>query len=159
MPNRRDLPNNITKILAAHVAHYKEDPIAAHMWDARQIGERDIAVVPTLLLTTTGRKSGEQRYATLAYLKDGDNFLIVGSKGGLDVHPSWVHNLIAMPECHIQVADFGTNAIARELKGEERERAWQLLIKPYPNYARYQTYTDRLIPVFLLEPAESDQRV
>lgn len=154
MPNRRDLPKNITEILAAHVAHYQEDPVAAHMWDARQIGETDIEVVPTLLLTSTGRQSGATRYATLAYLNDGRNYLIVGSKGGLDVHPSWVHNLRANPACQIQVADFGSKATARELAGAERKRAWQLLIKPYPNYARYQTYTDRLIPVFLLEPLE-----
>jgi deazaflavin-dependent oxidoreductase (nitroreductase family) len=149
-PNR--LPENVTEIIKAHITLYRENPEAAHMWDAGQIGEADLGVVPTLLLTTIGRKSGEKRYAALAYLEQEGKYLIVGSKGGLDTHPTWYLNLTAQPACKIQVAAFSSRAVARDLDGAARDAAWGKLVERFPSYRRYQTRTTRKIPVIEITP-------
>jgi deazaflavin-dependent oxidoreductase (nitroreductase family) len=108
--------------------------------------------VPTLLLTTTGRKSGVKRRTGLIYGRDNTDYVIVASKGGTPEHPAWYLNLEADPEVEIQVLDSVLPATARTVTGEERERLWALMRQIWPAYDGYQTKTDREIPVVVLTP-------
>jgi deazaflavin-dependent oxidoreductase (nitroreductase family) len=137
--------------IADHIELYKTDPEAAHMWDSSSLGGP--GVLPTLLLTTTGRKSGEPRLAPLIYGAAGDSFVIIGSKGGFPTHPFWYLNLLANPECELQVGARHLRARARTAEGEERERLWKQLAGIYPPYDDYQkTAGERQIPVVVLDP-------
>ena len=108
--------------------------------------------VPTLLLTTTGRKSGIKRRTALIYGRDNADYVVVASKGGSQEHPAWYLNLEADPEVEIQVFDAVLPAVARTATGEERERLWALMRQTWPAYDEYQTRTDREIPVVVLTP-------
>ncbi|MBL6455148.1 nitroreductase family deazaflavin-dependent oxidoreductase [Belnapia sp. T6] len=110
-------------------------------------------VVPALLLTTTGRKSGERYIFPLFYGKTGNSYIIVASKGGAPEHPGWYRNLLAHPEAEIQVATQKLKVRARTTSGEERERLWKLALGFWPPYADYAKKTDREIPVVVLDPA------
>lgn len=109
--------------------------------------------VHTLLLTTTGRRSGEDRTTPLIYGEDGDGYVIVASKGGAPKHPAWMKNLEADPSAQVQVGPDRFAARARVAEGEERERLWQRMAGIWPDYDRYQQKTDREIPVVVLERA------
>jgi deazaflavin-dependent oxidoreductase (nitroreductase family) len=106
----------------------------------------------TLLLTTTGRRSGEQRTTPLIYQPDGDRYVIVASQGGADEHPAWYFNLSADPAVEVQVKDDRFDATASTAEGEERARLWKLMTATWPAYDKYQTRTDRQIPVVVLTP-------
>jgi deazaflavin-dependent oxidoreductase (nitroreductase family) len=106
-----------------------------------------------LLLTTLGRRSGEQRTTPLIHRADGDRWVVVASKGGAPEHPLWFENLTAEPAVTVQVLDQVFAARARVAEGEERERLWALMTEDWPAYDEYQTRTDRQIPVVVLERA------
>jgi deazaflavin-dependent oxidoreductase (nitroreductase family) len=106
---------------------------------------------PVLLLTTTGRKSGKQRTAPLLYLADGDDLVLVASKGGAPSHPAWFANLQAQPEVEVRVGSRRERRRARVADGEERKRLWTRVVEIYPAYDTYQTKTTREIPVVVLE--------
>jgi deazaflavin-dependent oxidoreductase (nitroreductase family) len=106
----------------------------------------------TLLLTTTGRRSGEERTTPLIYQPDGDRYVIVASQGGADEHPAWYLNLSADSNVEVQVKDERFDATASTAEGEERERLWKLMTATWPAYDQYQTKTDRQIPVVVLTP-------
>jgi deazaflavin-dependent oxidoreductase (nitroreductase family) len=108
--------------------------------------------VPTLLLTTVGRKSGVKRRTALIYGRDTADYVVVASQGGAHQHPAWYLNLEANPEVEIQVYDTVVPATARTVHGAERERLWALMREIWPAYDRYQTRTDREIPVVVLTP-------
>jgi deazaflavin-dependent oxidoreductase (nitroreductase family) len=108
--------------------------------------------VPTLLLTTTGRRSGAQRRTALIYGRDNADYVVVASKGGSPGHPAWYLNLQANPQVEIQVFDEVVPATARTATGAERERLWALMREIWPAYDQYQTRTDRQIPVVVLTP-------
>jgi deazaflavin-dependent oxidoreductase (nitroreductase family) len=103
-----------------------------------------------LLLTTTGRRSGETRTLPLIYQQDGDRYVIVASKGGWKDHPGWYHNLVEDPNVEVQVLGDRFKARASTAEGEERERLWKLMTAAWPAYDDYQTKTDRQIPVVVL---------
>jgi deazaflavin-dependent oxidoreductase (nitroreductase family) len=103
-----------------------------------------------LLLTTTGRSSGEPRTTPLIHRTDGDRWVIVASKGGAPEHPSWYENLLADPDAKIEVLDETIDVRAETAEGEERTRLWGLMCEVWPAYADYQTKTDREIPVVVL---------
>lgn len=107
--------------------------------------------ITTLLLTTTGRKSGQHHRTALIYGEDGGNHVIVASKGGAPNHPAWFLNLQADPEVTVQVKDQVFAAKARVATGSERDRLWRRMVEIFPNYADYQAKTDREIPVIVLE--------
>jgi F420H(2)-dependent quinone reductase len=109
---------------------------------------------PVLLLTTTGRRSGEARPVTLTYFEDGDRFVVVGSNAGEDRHPAWWLNLREHPDATVQIGGNITRVRAMEAVGEERERLWAQLIRRDPAYEEYRLRTDRQIPVVLLQPTE-----
>src|SRR4051812_24313571 len=96
---------------------------------------------PVLLLTTTGRKSGKKRTAPLLYLTQGDDLVLVASKGGAPEHPAWFVNLRATPDVEVQVGSRRERRRARVAEGEERSRLWDQLIQLYPSYDTYQTKT------------------
>jgi deazaflavin-dependent oxidoreductase (nitroreductase family) len=106
---------------------------------------------PIVLFTTTGAKSGKKRYVPLMRVEENGRYAMVASKGGDPSHPSWYHNVVAHPRVTVQDGDKVTELTAREVDGAERDHWWELAVQAYPPYAEYQTKTDRLIPVFVLE--------
>ena len=112
--------------------------------------------VPTLLLTTTGRKSGELRRTALIYGRDGEDFVIVASKGGAPNNPLWYENLVADQKVTIQVGPevFDCEASTYEESGavgEHRQKVWNSLVAIWPGFAEYQTKTARRIPLVRLK--------
>jgi proline iminopeptidase len=105
----------------------------------------------TLLLTTTGRNSGNESTTPLIFGLDGDNPVIVASKGGAPEHPGWYRNLAKTPEVGVQIKGEKFRAQARDAQGEERDRLWHAMNEIWPHYDEYQTKTDREIPVVVLE--------
>lgn len=105
----------------------------------------------TLLLTTTGRKSGNESTTPLIFGLDGDNPVIVASKGGAPEHPGWYRNLTKSPKVGVQIKGERFRARARDAQGEERERLWRAMNEIWPHYDEYQTKTEREIPVVVLE--------
>ena len=106
--------------------------------------------VPTLLLTTTGRSSGAPRMLPLIYGKDGDDHIIVASKGGYPDHPAWYTNIEASNAVQVQVAADKFSATAELVEGDDRARIWQVMAEIWPPYNEYQAKTDREIPVVRL---------
>jgi len=106
---------------------------------------------PIVLITTTGAKSGKQRYVPLMRVENDGRYAMVASKGGDPAHPSWYFNVKAYPAVTVQDGDKVAALTARELEGAEREQWWDLAVEAYPPYAEYQTKTTRQIPVFVLE--------
>ena len=107
-----------------------------------------------LLLTTTGRKSGEKRTTPLIYAKDDGRYVIVASKGGAPEDPGWYANLVKTPEVELQVEDAVFRARARTASGDERARLWRKANEVWPHYDEYATRTSREIPVVVLERIE-----
>lgn len=135
-----------------HREEYLRDGTKGHMWDSRVVGGP--GPVPTLLLTTTGRKSGKPRIMPLIYGEaDGGGYWVVASKGGAPQHPDWYFNLTANPEVEVQIAEDKFTARASTLSGPEREAAWRKMVRIWADYAEYQKKTDREIPVVLLTRA------
>jgi deazaflavin-dependent oxidoreductase (nitroreductase family) len=127
-----------------HVDRYRAtDGEEGHEWRGTQ----------TLLLTTTGRRSGERRTTPLIYGRHGDDYLLVASKGGSDTPPSWYVNLQADPAVEVQVKDKRFAARARDATPEEKPELWRTMTAEWPAYDDYQENTEREIPVVVLEPA------
>ncbi len=106
-----------------------------------------------LLLTTTGRKSGQPRVMPLIYAEDDGRQVVVASKGGAPEHPAWYLNLSSDSEVEVQVKGNRFPAIARDAEGDERERLWKRMTQEWPDYDAYQGKTDRQIPIVILERA------
>jgi deazaflavin-dependent oxidoreductase (nitroreductase family) len=111
----------------------------------------DVAGLPNLSLTVVGRKSGIPRTTPLLCVPDQGGWLIAGSYFGGPKMPLWVGNLRAAPGATVSIGKDTFPVTARELEGDERARAWAVMLRTWPNYAKYEERTDRLIPVFLLQ--------
>jgi len=122
-----------------------------HMYQIRQ-KDRPEMTVPSLLLVTTGRKSGERYIFPLFYGEAGGSYFVVASKGGAPEHPGWYKNLRANPEVEVQVGTRQLKARARVASGTERARLWDAALGFWPPYADYQQKTEREIPVVVLDP-------
>ena len=116
------------------------------------IGHRVPGLPPMLLLDHVGAKSGVKRTAPLLYIRDGDDVVIVASKGGFPKHPAWFHNLRANPETTVQVGTERRAVHARVAEPEEHDRLWPKAVATYGGYRGYQERTDRRIPLVVLEP-------
>ena len=128
---------------AEHVRSYREtDGELGHDWKRG---------TSTLLLTTKGRRSGEPRTTPLIYGRNGDDYLVVASKGGSPDPPGWYLNLEADPEVELQVRAERFPARARTATPEEKPELWREMVGHWPDYDDYQSKTDREIPVVLLE--------
>jgi deazaflavin-dependent oxidoreductase (nitroreductase family) len=129
-------------------------------WNAKVIDEfrahegrvAAFARQPLLLLTHRGAKSGTERTNPLAYFRDGDDYVIVASKGGAPTNPDWYHNLLAHPDVSIEVGTATFPVTAREASAEERPRLWTMITSANGAFAEYETTTDRTIPVMILTP-------
>ena len=129
----------------ADVDAYLADP------DGRSTGGGPSGL-PTLLLTSVGRKSGEQRTVALVFLQNGKDMVIVGSLAGYDRHPSWIHNLRANPDCWVQLDRRKMAAVAREANDSERKELWPRLVALLPLWGLFQQQTDRPFPIVILSP-------
>ena len=106
---------------------------------------------PTLLLTTTGRRTGQPSTTPLIFGRNGDDFVLVASQGGAPEHPGWYRNLVKHPEVELQVKDDIFRGMARTATDDERERLWRQMAEIWPHYTTYATRTDREIPVVVVE--------
>lgn len=127
-----------------HVQRYVDsDGEVGHEWQGTK----------TLILTTTGRRSGAERRNALIYGQHGDDYLVVASKGGADDPPAWYLNLQANPEVQVQVLGDRFTARARTATPEEKPVLWRTMTAEWPAYDEYQQKTERVIPVVILERA------
>ncbi len=115
-----------------------------------RLGAKFTHGAPVFLLVTKGRKSGQPRTAPLIYLKDGEDYLLVASKGGMSHHPAWYLNLEATPECEIEIGSQRLPMHAKRVSDEEKKALWPKLCEVYPDYDDYQARTERNIPVVRL---------
>ena len=128
----------------AHIQAYRESGgEVGYLWNG----------VPTLLLTVTGRRTGRELTSALIFGRDGDDYLVVASKGGWPSHPSWYLNLQANAAAKIQVKAEHIAVRARTASEAEKPRLWKIMTGVWPNYDVYQARTDRDIPVVVLSPA------
>src|SRR5258708_11412656 len=116
------------------------------------IGHRVPGMPPTLLLDHTGARSGKRRTSPLVYGRDGENVILVASKGGYPKNPAWFHNLMANPDTTIQIGPRHQAVHSRTATAAEREHLWPLMVSVYACYDDYQKRTDREIPLVVLEP-------
>lgn len=125
-----------------HVRRYVEtNGEEGHIWSG----------ATALILTTTGRRSGEERSTPLIYGRHGDDYLVVASRGGADHHPAWYLNLEASPDVQVQVKGDRFAARARTATPGEKPELWRTMLAQWPDYDRYQRRTRREIPVVVLE--------
>ncbi|HEX2774734.1 MAG TPA: nitroreductase family deazaflavin-dependent oxidoreductase [Micromonosporaceae bacterium] len=129
----------VAKHIRSYVASGGRD---GHLWRG----------IPTLLLTTRGRRSGKLRRTALIYGRDGDNYLVVASSGGSPGHPAWYLNLAADPRVEVQVLADTFGARARTATADERPALWRTMASIFPMYDRYQAKAGREIPLVILEP-------
>jgi deazaflavin-dependent oxidoreductase (nitroreductase family) len=147
------LAPNLPKWMVDHTNLYLSSGCKqGHMYTIQQ-PDRQALSVPSLLLTTTGRKSGEKFLFPLFYGKTGNSYFIIASKGGAPEHPGWYKNILANPEVEIQVGTEKKKARARTTSGAERAKLWEQAAGFWPAYNDYQKKVpDREIPVVVLDP-------
>ena len=130
--------------------------MGVHVWAYRAtnglVGHRIPGLPSTLLLDHVGAKSGARRTSVLLYVRDGENLVIVASKGGNPRHPAWFHNLRAHPNTMVQVGSERRAVRATVADPAERARLWPQVVSAYRSYSDYQSRTDREIPIVILEP-------
>lgn len=127
-----------------HVQRYEEtDGEEGHIW---------VNGAPCLVLTTTGRKTGEDRKFALIYQEHDGDYVVVASKGGADSHPGWYLNLVDNPDVTVQVGAEKFRAKARTAGSAERAALWPKMAAVWPDYDKYQANTEREIPIVVLEP-------
>lgn len=145
------VPDDLPEFLRDHIRRYLEtDGADGHLWDSTVAGGP--GPVPTLLLTTRGRKTGKPRTLPMIYDRTATGFAVIASKAGAPTHPAWYLNLVAEPVVDVQVADRKFRARARTADGAERDAIWRRMAAIYPPYVDYQARTERVIPVVVLEP-------
>jgi F420H(2)-dependent quinone reductase len=134
----------LRRLMAAHAVLYRAT--------GGVIGHRVPGFAPSLLLDHVGAKSGKKRTSPLVYGVDGENLILVASKGGFPKNPAWFHNLMAHPDTTVQVGSRRRPVHARLATAEERDRLWALMVGVYGGYEDYRRRTDRQIPLVVLEP-------
>jgi F420H(2)-dependent quinone reductase len=134
----------LRRVMGGHTAIYR----ASH----GLIGHRVPGQPPVLLLDHVGAKSGTKRTSPLVYGRDGENYVLIASKGGYPKNPAWFYNLRANPDTTVQVGARTLNVRARVAEGEERTRLWSSMVGVYGGYEDYRKRTEREIPVVVLEP-------
>ena len=137
-------PNTFFKIMTRiHIFLYRKS--RGKIWN-KMLG------MPVLLLTTTGRKSGQPRTTPLVYLRDNGDYLIAASKGGADSHPAWYFNLEATPEVRVEVGGQAFTAQVTITEDEERDQIYERFKSAGAHFATYEQMTQRTIPVMRLTP-------
>lgn len=139
---KSDLGTDITLLGDEHVRRYREtDGETGYIWND----------ATSLLLTTRGRKSGEDRTIPIIFKQVGEEYVLIASKGGAPAHPAWYLNICADPHVKLQIKGDKFDAVARTAQSPEREALWAESLKQWPNYDVYQSRTTRRIPVVVLE--------
>jgi deazaflavin-dependent oxidoreductase (nitroreductase family) len=144
--NRQQLPAWIQDHLQRYLATDGED---GYLWDASLGGGK--GKIATLLLTTTGRKSGQPLTLPLIFGRAGEDYVVVASQGGAPQNPAWYLNLQANPDVHVQVKADKFKARARTASASERSKLWTQMVGIYGPYADYQKKTEREIPIVILQ--------
>jgi deazaflavin-dependent oxidoreductase (nitroreductase family) len=148
MANYLDLADRIwpltRRVMSGHTAIYRAT--------GGRIGHRMPGLPQNLLLDHVGARSAKKRTSPLLYGKDGENLILVASKGGYPKHPAWFHNLMATPDTTAQVGSSRKAVHARVATKAERKRLWPLMVGVYGGYEEYQRRTEREIPIVVLEP-------
>jgi deazaflavin-dependent oxidoreductase (nitroreductase family) len=129
---------------------------ALNVWAYRltggRLGGRFRGGAPVCLVTTTGKRSGQPRTAALLYLADGDDLVLVASKGGMSHSPAWYHNMMANPDVEVQIGSRTRPMRGRRASDPEKQALWPRLVAMYRDYNDYQARTSRNIPVMILSP-------
>lgn len=152
----RGLDSPVTAALIKHMSRIQVK--AFHRTNGRlgstwRIGAGFRRPVPTLLLEHRGRKSGRVFTTPLLYLRSGEDLVVVASQGGLPKHPQWYSNVVAHPRIRVHLKGRRrVPVVARVVSGEERAELWSRLVELYADFAKYQAWTDREIPVVVLSP-------
>jgi F420H(2)-dependent quinone reductase len=151
----RQLNSRLTAVISRYVGR-------AHVWIYRvtrgrvggnlRIGAGFRKPAPTLLLEHRGRKSGKLFVNPLLYITDGPNVIVVASAAGRNEHPQWYRNLLAHPDTHIEIGADRRAVTAVQASTDERARLWPRLVEAYADFDSYQSWTDREIPVIILQP-------
>jgi deazaflavin-dependent oxidoreductase (nitroreductase family) len=142
-------PSELPSWIADHMSRYiATDGKDGYLWDASLGGGK--GMIPTLLLTTTGRKSGKELTLPLIFGESGGEYVVVASKGGAPAHPAWYLNLEANSTVTVQIKGDKFTARARTANAAERAKLWPKMVEIYGPYADYQKKTDRQIPVVVL---------
>jgi deazaflavin-dependent oxidoreductase (nitroreductase family) len=118
-----------------------------------RLGGRFLRGAPVLLLITVGRRTGQKRTAPLLYMKEGNDYVIVASKGGMSQHPLWYRNLEANPDVEIEIGREKLKARAHRASAAEKKALWPKLVAMYRDFDDYQARTERDIPVVILSPS------
>src|SRR5260370_2272764 len=149
------LPPNLAQGMKDHVDRYlSSGGTDGHMYTIN-LPNVPPKTVPSLLLTTTGRKSGDKYLFPLFYGRAGDGYFVIASKGGAPEHPGWYRNVLAHPDVELQVATAKMKARARTATGAERAKLWEEAVRFWPPYTDYQLKTGgREIPMVVLDPAK-----
>jgi proline iminopeptidase len=147
------LAPNLPKWMKDHVDRYlTSGGTDGHIYTVTPPGYSELHV-PSLLLITKGRKSGQKFLFPLFYGEDGGSYFVIASKGGAPEHPGWYRNILADPNVEVQVGTAKLSAKARTATGDERARLWDEAVKFWPPYADYALKTGgREIPVVVLDP-------
>jgi deazaflavin-dependent oxidoreductase (nitroreductase family) len=147
-----DIPPGIEKRMWPFVTQAMKGHTFVYRLTGGRIGHTFPGLPTMLLLDHVGAKSGSKRTSPLLYIRDGDDLVLVASKGGYPKHPGWYHNLRANPDTEVQVGSERRAVRARVATPEERARLWPRVVASYGSYADYQRRTDREIPIVILEP-------
>ena len=148
--NNPRMPVNVPDFVLDHLRRYLDsNGEDGHMWNSAGLG--DHGECPALLLTTTGRRTGQSVITPLIYGEAGGVYVVVGSRGGAPTHPNWYLNLVANPEVEVQIRAERFKARARTAVGDERAQLWDLMLTIYPTYTELQNKTERKIPIVVLE--------
>jgi len=134
----------LNRLMVGHAAVYRASQ--------GLIGHRFPGAPPMLLLDHVGAKSGTKRTSPLVYARDGENLVLVASKGGYPRNPGWFHNLLANPDTTVQVGSSRRTVHAHVADAKERKRLWPVVVAVYSGYEAYQRRTQREIPLIVLEP-------
>ena len=152
-PKGLDRPSTVKIIKSMSVAHtwlYRRT--GGRLGKKWHVGSALRRGVPVCLVTTTGRTSGQPRTVPLLYLRDGEDVVLVASQGGLPTNPQWYLNLRANPAVTVEIGRSVHRMRARTADAAERARLWPLLVQCYTDFASYQSWTDREIPVVICSP-------
>jgi len=133
----------LRRLMGGHTAIYRAT--------GGRIGHKVPGAPQCLLLDHVGAKSGKRRTTPLAYMRDGDDLVIVASKGGYAKHPAWYHNLRANPDTTVQVGGERREVRATVAGAARRKKLWPRIVERYEGFADYQRKTDREIPLVILE--------
>jgi deazaflavin-dependent oxidoreductase (nitroreductase family) len=123
-----------------------------------QVTSGPMAGKDLMILTTTGAKTGQQHTAIVTWTRDGDAYVVAGSKGGAPTNPAWIHNLRANPNVTVEAGGRAFEGRAEEATGADRDRLWNAHVERWPEFGEYPKKTDRLIPMIRIFPTDDARR-